>query len=182
MGFEYPVTITLGIRGQTSVDLLESVEVLEKRGLFVIPTDRGGKATIHSPGQLVIYPILPLKNWGLGVKDYVDFLMETTSIWLSNYGVDVKSCKGYPGLFSKKGKIVFIGVSVRKGVCFHGLSINVVNDLSLFSAIRVCGESEMNLDSIYPYPQSVELEPLFQQWCDCFSHKLKSLSLLTNRD
>ena len=74
MGFEYPVTITLGIRGQTSVDLLESVEVLEKRGLSVIPTDRGGKATIHSPGQLVIYPILPLKNWGLGVKDYGDYL------------------------------------------------------------------------------------------------------------
>ena len=172
MGFEYPSTITLGIRSHTGVDLLKPVETLKGRGLSIVSTDRGGQATIHSPGQLVIYPVLPLRVWNLAVKDYVGLLMETTSIWLSHYGVEARCCKEYPGVFTQKGKIAFIGIGIRKGVSFHGLSINVSNDLSLFSVIKVCGVHRMALDSMVPYPQPVDLEPLFREWCSCFSRRL----------
>ena len=177
MGFEYPATITLGLRSHVSVDLLKPIEALERQGISVVSTNRGGEATLHSPGQLVIYPILPLNDWKLGVRDYVNLLTETTALWLSRYGVESEARRDLPGVFTQRGKIAFVGVAVRQGVSFHGLSINVANDLRLFSLIRACGVPHLALDSIYPYPQPVELESPFQEWCSVFVQRLSGSGL-----
>ena len=172
LGFNYldPV-VTLGIRA-CERDILDR-KTLEAHEFDVCATDRGGCTTIHSPGQMVIYPILPLKAWKLGVKNYIDLLMEATSTWLSLYDIEVIRCK--KGVFTERGKLAFIGVAVRQGVSLHGLSINVANDLRLFSLINPCGVSDLRVDSMCGYPkvgERVELEPLFKEWCRSFEQLL----------
>ena len=170
MGFEHPSTITLGIRSQVDEDFIESSDSLEEHGFVIVRTDRGGRATIHSPGQLVIYPILSLRELNIGVKDYVSLLVETTSLCLSHYGVKTKEGNNI-GVFTPRGKIAFIGLGVSKGVSFHGLSINVFNDLSLFSLIRPCGDSRLDVDSLAlsSSHQNLNLRAVFQVVVSVFS-------------
>ena len=166
IGIEYSsAVVTLGVRSCREEDILEP-EILKEKGLDWVAIDRGGQATVHSPGQLVLYPILPLRVWKISVKDYVRLLVETTSVWLSNHGIQVRNSKA--GVFTQRGKMAFVGVAIHRGVSSHGVSINVTNDLSLFSLIRVCGVSNMNVDSMCRYESVQDMETLFHQWCECF--------------
>ncbi len=178
MGFEYPTTITQGIRSQGFLDILKPRDFWESQKIPIVSTGRGGQTTLHSPGQLVIYPLLPLSSWRLGVKDYVHLLLKATSQWLLHQGVWACERKNHTGLFTERGKIAFVGIAVRYGVSQHGLSINVANDLRLFSMIKSCGIRHMDLDAIYPYPQKVELAPFFQSWCPYFTSQLKPIKNL----
>jgi lipoyl(octanoyl) transferase len=136
---EHPAVITLGKRGQPLTDILTSMETLRKRDIKIVATDRGGQATLHNLGQLVIYPIIPLREWELGVKQYVECLERATAHFLAEYGIEVT--RGYePGLFSSGKKIAAFGIRVDRGITLHGLAINVSNDLETFSLIRQCGQ------------------------------------------
>ena len=136
---EHPTVITLGKRGQPLTDILTSIEILREKNIKIVATDRGGQATLHNSGQLVIYPIIPLREWGLGVKNYVDCLERATAHFLAEYGIEVT--RGYePGLFSEGHKIAAFGIRVDRGVTLHGLAININNDLESFSLIRQCGQ------------------------------------------
>ena len=172
LGFEYPQpVVTLGRRGSESKDLM-APEILKERGISVFSTERGGLATLHSPGQLVIYPIFSLKSLGMGVKGYMNLLLRVSQLWMSSYGV---STDLYPeGLFTQRGKIVFMGVAVRQGISSHGLAINISNDLDLFSLIRCCGIEQRPIDSVYQWTQvKFPLEALFYHWCDLFFQEVR---------
>jgi lipoate-protein ligase B len=135
---EHPTVITLGKRGQPLTDILTSMETLRLRKIKIVATERGGQATLHNPGQLVIYPILDLREWELGVKQYVEALERATAVFLAEYGVEV--FRGFePGLFSNDHKIAAFGIRVDRGVTSHGLAININNDLEPFSLIKQCG-------------------------------------------
>src|SRR5688572_18257235 len=85
LGVEHPSTITLGKRANPTLDLKKTIPALEEDGIYTVHIDRGGEAVLHSPGQLVIYPILPIRNWNLGVQDYVNLLEESTIQLLRKY-------------------------------------------------------------------------------------------------
>src|ERR1700733_12628686 len=87
---EHPTVITLGKRGQPLTDILTSMEILREKNIKIIATDRGGQATLHNPGQLVIYPIIPLREWGIGVREYVECLERATAHFLAEYGMEVE--------------------------------------------------------------------------------------------
>lgn len=136
---EHPTVITLGKRGQSLTDVLTSMEVLREKNIKIIATDRGGQATLHNPGQLVIYPVVPLREWGLGVREYVECLERATAHYLAEYGMEVTR-REEPGLYVDGQKIAAFGIRVDRGVTLHGLAININNDLESFSLIRQCGQ------------------------------------------
>ena len=166
LGFEVtkPV-ITLGLRSDES-HILFNEEQLKQNKLSILSLKRGGEATLHAPGQLVIYPILHLPFLALKVKDFIVKLEEITQSVLKDFGIETKKDSGYAGLYTAKGKICFFGIHISGGVSQHGVSINVHNDLSLFSSIKSCGEKNRRHDSLSLYPSfSLSQKELFLKWC-----------------
>jgi len=144
---EHPAVITLGAR-QSANRLLEEEASLAARGIEVVPIRRGGGATAHNPGQLVFYPVLHLASLGLGVNEYIRELEEIGTQLLAALGVTATRNKGFPGLWVLPKKIASIGVRVSKGVTYHGMAVNICNDLSIFSAMVPCGLDGVEMTSV----------------------------------
>jgi lipoyl(octanoyl) transferase len=144
---EHPPVITLGVR-QAENRLLIDEQQLAGRGIEVVSIRRGGAATAHNPGQIVCYPILKLKSLGLGVPDYVHQLEEVGIELLRRFNLNCGVRKGYPGIWIDERKIASIGVQVKKWVTFHGMAINIVNDLRIFDAIVPCGLKDVVMTSL----------------------------------
>lgn len=157
IGLEHPMVITLGKRGNPIEDLQHSAT-----NAPVVITDRGGQATLHSPGQLVIYPIVHLQEKGMGVRDFVHHLEEATIETLMTYGIQTSRGEA-SGVFTEKGKIAFVGIRVDRGVSRHGISINISNDLALFDLIRPCGVSHQKMDRVVNH-QDVKIEDFYTRW------------------
>lgn len=135
---EHPSVLTLG-RLADGRHLLLSKEEIGFRGISVVPIDRGGDVTLHAPGQLVIYPILDLNNFGRDLRGYLFHLEQVAIDFLGSF--DIVACRfpGQTGAWVGDKKIASIGVGVRKWVSFHGIAINISTDLTLFSMIKPCG-------------------------------------------
>jgi lipoyl(octanoyl) transferase len=144
---EHPAVITLGAR-QSSNKLLVNREDLAKKHIDVVDVRRGGGTTAHNPGQLVYYPILNLQKTGLGINEYMREL-ETIGIELLDQ-LDVHSSrrKGAPGLWVNGKKIASIGVRVSRYITYHGMAINIQNDLSIFDFIVPCGLDNVEMTSV----------------------------------
>jgi lipoyl(octanoyl) transferase len=105
-------------------------------GIPLIKTDRGGDITYHGPGQLVVYTLVDLARRGIGVKQFVTLLEQTIIDLLAGRG---SRRPGAPGVYVDGAKIAALGIRVRHGRAYHGLSLNVNMDLAPFSAIDPCG-------------------------------------------
>jgi lipoate-protein ligase B len=119
--------------------LLASRAGLAARGAAVVETDRGGDITFHGPGQVVCYPVLDLRQRGVGAVDYVRRLETTVIETLGAFGIEGARVEGRPGVWVEGAKVAAIGVRVQGGVCTHGFALNVETDLSWFDAIVPCG-------------------------------------------
>jgi len=144
---EHPPVVTLGAR-QSMNKLLVAREELEKRGIDVVDIRRGGGTTAHNPGQLVCYPILNLQELGLGISEYIRTLEETGAELLDQFGVHSTRRKGSPGLWIGERKIASIGVRVSRYVTYHGMAINIRNDLSIFDFMVPCGLDNVEMTSV----------------------------------
>ena len=144
---EHLPVITLGARGSANRLLVEPDE-LTRRGIDVVEIRRGGGATAHNPGQLVFYPILHLQHLGLGASEYVRTLEAIGIDLLSWAGVPCERRKGFPGLWTDGRKIASIGVRVSRFVTYHGMAINVCNDLAIFDAMVPCGLDGVEMTSV----------------------------------
>ena len=105
----------------------------------VIKVDRGGQVTYHGPGQLMAYSLLDINRRRLSVQSLVRILEQTVINLLSDYSIDARRREKAPGVYVDDCKIAALGLRVRKGCCFHGLSLNVDMDLTPFSMIDPCG-------------------------------------------
>jgi lipoate-protein ligase B len=144
---EHPPVITLGAR-QSANKLLRSEDELARSGIDVVRIRRGGGATAHNPGQLVFYPILDLQEQGLGVSEYVRALEAVGIDLLASLGVAGARRRGYPGLWVGPRKIASVGVRVSRFVTYHGMAVNVENDLSIFAAMVPCGLDGVEMTSV----------------------------------
>lgn len=117
-------------------------------GIPVHASDRGGSVTYHGPGQLVGYPILKLRDHCAGPKAYVARLEETLIRALATVGVTSGRRSGTPGVWVDDRKIAAVGVRIAQGVTRHGFALNVVNDLTPFSAIVPCGLAGCRVTSV----------------------------------
>ncbi|MDE2745782.1 MAG: lipoyl(octanoyl) transferase LipB [Chloroflexota bacterium] len=113
--------------------------VLRQLQAPIIDTDRGGDLTFHGPGQLIVWPILRLRERGIGIADYVRGLEQAAINAANAFGLDADRVKGRPGVWIGNRKLASVGVRIQSGVSRHGMAINCDIDLSWFDSIRACG-------------------------------------------
>jgi lipoate-protein ligase B len=135
---EHQPVYTLGRRG--GLDSLKvSEEFLRTRGIGIFHVERGGDITYHGPGQLVLYPIMDLRNAGLGVVEYVAALEEIMIRTAAGCGIRAERNAMNRGVWAGPTKLGSVGIAVRRGISFHGLALNVNTTLEHFSWIHPCG-------------------------------------------
>lgn len=123
---------TLGLNGHRE-------HILRPGEIPVVQTDRGGQATYHGPGQLIIYPLLDIKRIQLGVRGLVSTLELCSIQTLAQYGIRACSRADAPGVYVDGRKIASVGLRIRRGCSYHGMSLNVSLDLEPFDGINICG-------------------------------------------
>ena len=135
---EHPHVITLGRRGNRS-HLIASPEVLEAMKIPLFHVERGGDVTYHGPGQIVVYPIFNLKDYGYRLVRYVSQLEEVILSVLKDFGIVGRRDPLNRGVWVDGEKIASVGVAIKRWVSFHGLSLNYETDLKYFELINPCG-------------------------------------------
>lgn len=149
---EHSPVITLG-RHAKYENLLFSEDSLLRRGIKCFRIERGGDITYHGPGQLVVYPLIDLEAYHLGVKDYVNLLEEAVILTVKHFGIVAGRVEGASGVWIGIGspqerKICAVGVKCSRFCTMHGLALNVNTDLSAFSLINPCGFVDKGVTSI----------------------------------
>ena len=144
---EHEPVFTLGNRGGKEF-FHKSEEELHAQAISVVPTQRGGYVTYHAPGQLVLYPIISLKEMKMGVATYVNCLEEVMIQICAAVCLSAHREKSRPGVWIDSRKVGSIGVSVSRGVTMHGLALNVNLDVTPFEWISPCGFSNVTMTSL----------------------------------
>jgi lipoate-protein ligase B len=147
LALEHPPTITFGRRA-TAADVVASSDELARRGIGCHTTERGGRATYHAPGQLVLYPIVTLAARGLGVERFVWMLEEIMLAIAAAAGVRAHRDERGRGIWTTRGKLGAVGIRVRDGITSHGLALNVCVDLAGFDLIAPCGTRGLPVTSL----------------------------------
>lgn len=155
---QHPPVLTIGrFRGEE--DIIVPPEILAEEGIAVFHTNRGGGVTYHGPGQLVGYPILNLRESGLGVREYIRKLEAVIIDLLLGLGIQGHRVAEYPGVWVGEKKVCSIGIHVSRHVTMHGFALNVSNELRYFKYIRPCSlRSEMmtSLSELLEHPVEIE--------------------------
>lgn len=136
---EHPAVFTLGLAGRQE-HLLNKIS-----NIPIVKTDRGGQITYHGPGQLIIYVLLDLKRIGLSIRCLVENLELGIINYLDGIGISAYGDRKRPGVYVDNRKIASLGLKVRKGATYHGISFNYDMDLNPFKAINVCGYSGLEV-------------------------------------
>lgn len=144
---EHEPVITLG-RDASEDHLLLPREELKELGVEVVPVERGGAATYHGPGQLVMYPIVHLRDRGLPLRRYVQLLEEVMIRTAWEFGVEAGRRPGFPGVWVGPNKLGFLGVHVQGWVTIHGLALNVDLNPNGFAWIVPCGLPQVTTVSL----------------------------------
>ena len=144
---EHPPVFTLGRRAGIE-NLKASRAFLVRKKIPVIPVERGGDVTFHGPGQLVVYPIIDLTRVGLKVIDYVANLEEIMLRTASDRGIPAKRNPVNRGIWVAGKKLGSVGISIKRGVSFHGFALNVNLSLKPFKWINPCGLTDVGVTSM----------------------------------
>lgn len=172
LGLEHSSVVTLGVRGDFERDVVVPERILRSKGFELHHVKRGGQATLHSPGQLVIYPCLNLKSHGLGVREFVETMTVVAKSFFSGLGVRAESGLTEPGLFVGGKKIAAFGFQVSRGLTSHGIALNVTNELSDFDLIRTCGIDKQPMTRLKDLGVTADLPDLFSLWCEALKGEL----------
>ncbi len=135
---EHPPVYTLGQAGKPE-------HILEEVGIPVIRIDRGGQVTYHGPGQVVIYLLLDLPRLKIKVRELVTTIEQGVIDFLAAHDVVAERRAGAPGVYVGEAKIAALGLKIKNGCSYHGLSLNVDMDLSPFTAINPCGYAGLRI-------------------------------------
>ena len=157
---EHPPVYTLGQAGKPE-------HILRDVGIPLVQIDRGGQVTYHGPGQVVIYLLLDLSRLKIKVRELVSAIEQAVIDLLGNYGVTAERRDGAPGVYVGPAKVAALGLRIRNGCSYHGVSLNVDMDLAPFAAINPCGYPGLQIiqtrDLGIPLTASEACEQLSQQ-------------------
>jgi lipoyl(octanoyl) transferase len=133
--------------------------ILQHTDIPIVKSDRGGQVTYHGPGQLILYPLINLRRRQLGVRDMVTLLEKLVIEWLASHRIESYAKADAPGVYVKlngnDAKIASLGLRIRRGCSFHGMSINIDMDLTPFDYINPCGYQGLaitQLSALIPAP------------------------------
>lgn len=138
---QHPRVFTQGQAGKAE-------HLLAPGDIPVIQVDRGGQVTYHGPGQWVIYLMVDIRRRKFGVRDLVDLIEQSIVQLLAEYAIDAAAEPAAPGVYVAGQKIAALGLRVRRGCSYHGLSLNVDMDLEPFGRINPCGYEGLQVTSM----------------------------------
>lgn len=155
---EHPPVFTQGLAGRAE-------HLLAPGDIPVIQVDRGGQVTFHGPGQVVAYCLLDVRRLGLGVRALVTALERSVIELLAAHGIVAHARPDAPGVYVEGAKVASLGLRIRQGRSYHGLSLNVAMDLEPFARINPCGYPGLRVTQlrdlgIYLTPDAVAEELL----------------------
>jgi len=119
--------------------------LLKATKIPIVQSDRGGQITYHAPGQLIIYCLIDIKRLGIGIKKMVSIIEQSLIELLSSYDITAHTLKGAPGVYVNDSKIAALGLKVKHGRTYHGLSLNIDMDLSPYKLINPCGYRDLKV-------------------------------------
>ena len=137
---EHPTTYTAGIS-------FNKKEILDKK-IKIIKSNRGGKITLHNPGQKIVYLVIDLNKRKKDIRKLINSIEKSIIQFLKNYKIKAKSDRKNIGIWVKNKKIAAIGIRVSRWVAYHGCSINISNDLSHYLKIVPCGLDNKKVTSM----------------------------------
>jgi lipoyl(octanoyl) transferase len=155
---EHPPVFTQGRNGKAE-------HLLDPGQIPVIEIDRGGQVTYHGPGQLVVYALLDLPRRKAGVRELVTALEQSVIELLAGYGIQAEARSDAPGVYVDGAKIASLGLRVKRGRSYHGLSLNVDMDLAPFSRINPCGYQGLAVTKLRDLGIDTPYEQIAAQFC-----------------
>ena len=138
---EHPTTYTAGVR-------FNQKEILDKK-IKVVQSNRGGKITLHNPGQKIVYFVINLNKRKKDIRKFINVIEKSIIQFLNIYEIKAKKDKKNIGIWVHQKKIAAIGIRVSRWIAYHGCSINISNDLNQYLKIVPCGLSNKKVTSIF---------------------------------
>ena len=135
---EHRSVFTQGLNGKPE-------HLLKESEIDIIQSDRGGQITYHGPGQIIVYCLIDIKRLGIGVKEMVRIIEKSIIDLLGDYSIPSHKIAGAPGVYVDGSKIAALGLKVKQGKTYHGLSLNVDMNLSPYKLINPCGYRDLNV-------------------------------------
>ena len=137
---EHPTTYTAGVS-------FNQKEILDKK-IEIVQSNRGGKITLHNPGQKIIYFVINLNNRKKDIRTFINVIEKSVIQFLETYKIKAKKDKKNIGIWVHEKKIAAIGIRVSRWVAYHGCSINISNNLNQYLKINPCGLDNKKVTSI----------------------------------
>lgn len=160
----FPV-YTLGLSGKPE-------HILDTDTIPVIQTDRGGQVTYHGPGQLIIYTLVNLHHLNLGIRSFVSLIEQAIIDLLADFDLNAYAKEKAPGVYINEKKIASLGLKVRKGYTYHGLSLNINMDLTPFNGINPCGYAGLQMTQLADFNINADFETLQEKMCQHLLDKI----------
>lgn len=140
----------------------KSEHLLAPGQIPVIQIDRGGQVTYHGPGQLVVYLLIDVRRAGIGVRQLVNIIELAIVDTLAGVKITAQPRTGAPGVYVGDAKIASLGLRIRRGSSYHGLSLNVAMELEPFNRINPCGYRGLEVTQVIDHTPGVEPEALME--------------------
>jgi len=167
---EHPPVFTQGQAGKPE-------HLLAVSEIPVVQSDRGGQVTYHGPGQVVIYLLLNLRDTGIGIRGLVTAIEDSIIAMLAEHNIEAESRRDAPGVYVDEAKIAALGLRVKRGFTYHGLSFNLDMDLSPFQQINPCGYQGLAVTQGTELGLSLSFDQaakaILEQLCSRINHQTK---------
>jgi lipoyl(octanoyl) transferase len=164
---EHLPVVTTGVR--KNLASIISNDLLQKNNIKIIKSDRGGDITYHASGQAVFYCLFHMKTIGVGVKEFVSMLEKSVVKTLKFFDIDSATKPNMPGVYVGNKKISSLGIRIKNGYSYHGLSVNFDMDLTAFSFINPCGYKGLEMCNVVDFCSNITKQE--------FVDKLKNIIL-----
>ncbi|GMR03651.1 MAG: lipoyl(octanoyl) transferase LipB [Gammaproteobacteria bacterium] len=162
---QHPPVYTLGLKKRNA-------QCSDLQGVPVVHSDRGGDISYHGPGQLIAYVLMDLRRRSWGVKTLVGALEQSVIDLLSMHDIGAQRRPGAPGVYVGDKKIAALGLRVRQGGSYHGLSLNVDMDLTPYTRIDPCGYPGLSVTQLVDLGIGADMEWLSEALIRQLTHQL----------
>ncbi|HHW77314.1 MAG TPA: lipoyl(octanoyl) transferase LipB [Xanthomonadaceae bacterium] len=169
---EHPPVFTQGLAGKAE-------HLLAPGDIPVVQVDRGGQVTYHGPGQLVVYCLLDVRRLGLGVRALVTALEQAVIELLAAHAIAAQTRPAAPGVYVADAKVASLGLRLRQGRSYHGLSLNLDMDLEPFTRINPCGYPGLRVTQLRDLGVELTLDAAAGELLPRLGHKLGYVSFGT---
>jgi len=163
---EHRPVFTLGLNADRS-------HLLAPGTIPVVQVDRGGQVTYHGPGQLIVYTLLDLKRARLGIRDLVSALENSAIKLLAEFGIEAAARCDAPGVYVDGKKVASVGLRIRRGCSYHGLSFNVAMDTEPFNRINPCGFDNLSITQLSDLAGPQDLNEISAKLVESLRSELK---------